>query len=109
MTGNEYQELAMRTINPNLTNYEQLINSCLGLSGEVGEYNDLVKKALFQGHPIIYENVKKELGDICWYLSLACEALGFELDEIMQKNIDKLKQRYPDGFTELDSVYREEN
>ena len=108
MTGSEYQELAMRTINPKLTHREQLMNSCLGLSGEVGEYNDLVKKAAFQGHPVIYGNIKKELGDILWYVALACYAWDFDMDEVMQKNIDKLKQRYPDGFKEADSLFREE-
>lgn len=118
MTGNEYQQLAMRTNDrantPRLTNaisnchtitIAQLINGVLGLTGEAGEVSDLVKKGIFHEKGIDLEHLKKELGDCAWYLAMICDACGFTLNDVMQTNIDKLKARYPEGF----DTYRANN
>lgn len=75
-----------------------ILNGCLGLSGEVGEFNDLVKKMIFHEKKVEQEHLKKELGDCCWYLAMICQSFGWDMDEIMQMNVDKLKARYPEGF-----------
>ena len=106
MTINEYQELAMTTLNPELNKKDVLINSVMGLCGESGEAIDIVKKWLAQGHELDKERLKKELGDIAWYLAEAATVLDFTLEEILQENIDKLKKRYPDGFKVKKSVER---
>lgn len=118
MTGNEYQQLAMRT-NDGLNRLRledaianqgdilvsQLLNGALGLTGEAGEVSDLVKKGIFHEKGIDLERLKKELGDCAWYLAMICDACGFALDDVMQTNIDKLKERYPEGF----DTYRANN
>lgn len=118
MTGNEYQQLAMRT-NDGLNRLRledaianqgdilvsQLLNGALGLTGEAGEVSDLVKKGIFHEKGIDLEHLKKELGDCAWYLAMICDACGFALDDVMQTNIDKLKARYPEGF----DTYRANN
>lgn len=106
MTINEYQELAMTTLNPELTKKDVLINSVMGLCGESGEAIDIVKKWMAQGHKLDKEHLTKELGDIAWYLAEAATALEFPLDDILQANIDKLKKRYPDGFDAQKSLVR---
>lgn len=106
---NNYQELAMRTMNKNAKKEKQIINAALGLAGESGEVADLIKKWQFQGHELSAEKVKNELGDICWYIALMATALDFTLDEVLQMNIDKLKNRYPDGFEVERSIERHEN
>jgi NTP pyrophosphatase (non-canonical NTP hydrolase) len=106
MESNVYQKEAMRTLNPKLNPQEVLVNSVMGLCGESGEAVDLVKKHLFQGHPLDEEHLKKELGDIAWYLAEACTALNVNLDEVLQGNLDKLAKRYPDGFSTADSEKR---
>lgn len=106
MTINEYQELAMTTLNPELTKKDVLINSVMGLCGESGEAIDIVKKWMAQGHELDKEHLTKELGDIAWYLAEAATALEFPLDDILQSNIDKLKKRYPDGFDAQKSLVR---
>ena len=123
MQGNEYQKLAMRTNDHRATarlldkaemiesfkqvklgidteNYDfgGILNACLGLSGEVGEFNDMIKKWIFHEKELDVEHAKKEAGDICWYLAMLCESFGWNLDEIIQMNVDKLKARYPEGF-----------
>ena len=105
MTGNEYQKLAMRTANEKCFN---LANAGLGLSGEAGEATDIIKKHLFHGHELEKEHLAKELGDVMWYIALVATIIGCDLDEIMQMNIDKLKARYPEGFSEYDSQHRAE-
>lgn len=95
---NEYQSLAMTTRNPALHPQEMLLNSVMGLCGESGEVIDLVKKHLFQGHPLDKTQLVQELGDVAWYLAEAADALEIPLEEIFQKNIQKLRQRYPQGF-----------
>lgn len=106
MTINKYQELAMTTLNPELTKKDVLINSVMGLCGESGEAIDIVKKWMAQGHELDKEHLTKELGDIAWYLAEAATALEFPLDDILQANIDKLKKRYPDGFDAQKSLVR---
>lgn len=107
MTINEYQRLAMRTSNKELANMGHLENGVLGIAGESGEVADLVKKHLFQGHPLDVQHIVKELGDICWYIAEAATAIGYDLETIMQMNIDKLKARYPEGFDAERSLHRE--
>lgn len=108
MTINEYQELAMRTLNPELSRKDVLINSVMGLCGESGEAIDIVKRWLAQGHELDREHLAKELGDIAWYLAEAATALDIPLEDIFQSNIDKLKKRYPEGFDAERSIIRPE-
>ena len=87
----------------------RLLTAALGLTAESGEFTEVVKKIILQGKPYNEENVfhmKRELGDICWYLAQACMALDTSFDEIMEMNVDKLKARYPGG--EFD-VHKSEN
>lgn len=98
MTINEYQKNALRTANKSLTSFQQLENGVMGLNGEAGECIDILKKHLFQGHELDREHIAKELGDIAWYLALSASAIGYDLETIMQMNVDKLRARYPDGF-----------
>lgn len=106
MNINEYQALAMTTLNPELSKKDVLINSVMGLCGESGEAIDIVKKWLAQGHALDKEHLMKELGDIAWYLAEAATALDLSLDDVLQANIDKLKKRYPDGFDSQKSQVR---
>lgn len=101
---NEYQQLAMRTLNKELTKKDLLINSMMGLNGEAGEAIDIVKKHLFHGHNLDKENLIKELGDIAWYLAEAAYSLDMDLEDIFRLNIEKLKKRYPEGFSVADSI-----
>ena len=87
----------------------RLLSAALGLTAESGEFTEVVKKIILQGKPYNEENVfhmKRELGDICWYLAQACMALDTTFDEIIEMNVDKLKARYPGG--EFD-VHNSEN
>lgn len=106
MQVNEYQELAMTTLNPALSKKDMLINSVMGLCGESGEAIDIVKKWLAQGHELDRAHLAKELGDIAWYLAEAAAALELPLETILQGNLDKLKKRYPDGFAAKNSRER---
>lgn len=106
MTVNEYQKLALTTLNPKLSKADVLINGVMGLCGEAGEAIDLVKKHLHQGHELDREGLKKELGDIAWYLAETAWALDLSLEEVFQGNIDKLKARYPEGFDSEKSIHR---
>ena len=108
MTINEYQKLAMKTLNPELSEKDVLINGVMGLCGESGEAIDIVKKWLAQGHELDKEKLAKELGDICWYLAETATALGCSLDDIMSANIEKLRKRYPEGFDSERSIHRSE-
>ena len=107
MTINEYQKLAMTTLNPSLSEKDILINGVMGLCGEAGEAIDIVKKHLAQGHELDCEHLIDELGDIAWYLAETATILGISLEEVLQRNIDKLKARYPEGFDTEKSQNRE--
>ena len=106
MTINEYQKLAMTTLNPELSKKDVLINSVMGLCGEAGEAIDIVKKWLAQGHELDKEHLAKELGDIAWYLAEAATALELPLEDILRANLEKLKKRYPEGFEAGRSLQR---
>jgi len=106
---NEYQKLAMTTLNRELSSKEILINGVMGLCGESGEAINIVKKYVAQGHDLDKEHLAKELGDIAWYLAETATALGISLETILQMNIDKLKKRYPDGFSSEKSKVRKSN
>ena len=108
MTINEYQQFAMTTLNPELSERDVLINGVMGLCGESGEAIDLVKKWLAQGHELDREKLAKDLGDICWYLAETATAIGYDLEDIMAANIEKLKKRYPQGFEAKRSIHRSE-
>lgn len=122
MTPNEYQELAMRTNDGNanyrlrqakVENIEYdvggIFNACLGLSGEVGEFNDMIKKWVFHEKELDIEHLKKECGDILWYIAMMCHSFNWNMEEIMETNIEKLKSRYPDGFDINLANHRKEN
>ena len=106
MTVNEYQKMALTTLNPALGKQDVLINGVMGLCGESGEAIDIVKKHLAQGHPLDRDGLIKERGDVAWYLAETAYALDVSLDEVFQRNIDKLKARYPEGFDASRSVER---
>lgn len=108
MTINEYQNLAMRTLNPELDKKDILINGVMGLCGEAGEAIDFVKKHLAQGHNLDRDALIKELGDVAWYLAETAYALNVPLEEVLERNIEKLRARYPDGFCTEQSINRDE-
>ena len=90
-------------------NVQKLMTAAFGLTAESGEFTEVVKKIILQGKPYNDENVyhmKRELGDICWYLAQACMALDTDFNEVLQMNFDKLSARYPEGTFD---VYRSEN
>ena len=107
MTGNEYQALAARTINLGLTSEGQRMHALHGMAAEIGELHSLYQKA-YQGHTMNEEHAKKEVGDILWMIAEYCTANGWNLDDIMQLNIDKLRVRYPEGFDAEHSLHRKE-
>ena len=106
MTVQEYQELAMRTKNNDLTREQHLIDGVLGLCGESGEVSDMLKKHLFQGHDFKKDDLINELGDVMWYIALICESQHLSMNGIMVRNIDKLEKRYKDGFSVEASINR---
>jgi NTP pyrophosphatase (non-canonical NTP hydrolase) len=88
---------------------ERLLTAAVGMSAEAGEFTEVVKKIIFQGKPVNEENLfhlKRELGDIMWYVAQACMGLNVSLDEVIEMNVDKLRSRYPGG--EFD-VHHSEN
>lgn len=106
LTANAYQKQAMATLNPALGKKDILINGVMGLCGEAGEAIDLVKKHLHQGHELDRQALKKELGDIAWYLAETAYALDLTLEDVLTANLEKLKARYPEGFDTERSVQR---
>lgn len=103
---NEYQRLAQRTCNAK-SKTDKIINGVLGLNGESGEVTDIVKKYYFQGHELDKDKIIDELGDVMWYIAEICTALDVSIAEVAELNIEKLKERYPDGFESERSVNRE--
>ena len=108
MTLNEYQKLAMRTINTELDASETLLNGCMGICGEAGELIDTLKKHRAQGHTLDAAHMLDELGDVMWYVAEVAYALGVDLDDVGKHNIAKLSKRYPEGFSVERSINRED-
>lgn len=107
MEFNEYQQLAERTAQNIQDSKERFINFAFGLAGETGEVIDCLKKHLFHGHALDKEKLKIELGDILWYIATTAMTAGIPLEEIATANIEKLKARYPNGFSQERSINRE--
>lgn len=112
MKANEYQELAARTLidKPDfeITPEQVMIAwNALGLAGEAGEVADLVKKGIFHQHGIDREKMKKELGDVAWYLSALCKEFDLTLEEVLSHNIEKLKARFPEGYSAERTTFKE--
>lgn len=108
MTINEYQQEALRTEGGYVGCNGALINGVLGLCGESGECADIVKKHLFQGHTLDTDHLIEELGDVAWYLATTAASQGYTLEYVLQNNVEKLRKRYPDGFSADRSIHREE-
>lgn len=108
MEMNEYQELASRTINKELLPYELEKHALHGMVGEIGELHSIYQKQ-YQGHPVLIGNLKKELGDLLWFIAEYCTTFGWKLDEVATLNIEKLKSRYPEGFEVDKSLHRNED
>ena len=111
MSPNEYQKLASRTLieKPDfeISDKDVMISwSAIGLAGEAGEVADLVKKGIYHQQGIDKGKMKKELGDVLWYLSALCTEFDFTLEEVMQHNVDKLKARFPEGYSPERTTFR---
>lgn len=111
MNATEYQRLAARTLidrpDFDITPEQVMIVWCaVGLAGEAGEIMEHIKKGIFHQHGLDREKVRKECGDLAWYLAGLCTTLGLDLGDVMQANIDKLRQRYPNGWSSADSIRR---
>jgi NTP pyrophosphatase (non-canonical NTP hydrolase) len=88
---------------------ERILTAAIGISAEGGEFAEIVKKCIFQGKPMDDDaqyHMKRELGDILWYIVQACIALNISLEDVIDTNIDKLEARYPDGFEAFRSNHR---
>ena len=107
----EYQELALRTASKeSLVDESTMLNAAaLGLNGEAGEIADHVKKLMFHGHPLddtTRDKIAKEIGDILWYCAMAARGIGLDLGDVATMNVEKLRKRYPDGFSTERSLNR---
>lgn len=91
----------------NETGNIRLMHAMIGMCTESGEIQDQLKKHIFYGKPLDKTNLVEELGDLMWYVGIMCSELGVGLDEVMEKNIAKLKKRYGDKFTEAAALKRD--
>lgn len=103
---NKYVHEAMRTKNNELNHKLQLLDGACGLAGESGEVVDAIKKYNFQGHDLDKVEIENELGDVLWYVALICDTLSINLEEVAKNNLEKLRTRYPEGFSAEDSLKR---
>ena len=108
LTLDKYQSLAARTAGAGGDGERRLIIAALGLAGEAGEFANLVKKHTAHGHDIPPETFADELGDVLWYLAEAATSCGISLGDLAQQNVEKLRRRYPEGFSEERSRNRED-
>ena len=107
MEANIYQVLAARTINPELTKIQLEHHALHGMVSEIGEVHGIYQK-VYQGHELEDEHLKKEIGDLLWFIAEYCTVKGWPLSGVMQLNIDKLKARFPEGFEADKSLNRKE-
>ena len=104
---NEYQQLASRTMSKDITAAEAATHALHGMVSEIGELHGIYQK-FYQGHDMDAEHVRRELGDLLWFIAEYCTANMWLLEDIMQLNIDKLKARYPEGFETEKSLHRKD-
>jgi len=107
MNFSEYQTAAARTIRADMLDWEIESHALHGMVAEIGELHGIFQK-VYQGHPATDEHLKKELGDLLWFIAEYCTARGWELGDIAQMNIDKLLARYPEGFDADKSLHRKD-
>lgn len=106
MTLSDYQSAAERTINAKLSSPERLLDAAAGLAEESGEILGLVRKHVFQSHPLARERLESELGDALWCLAITAGSAGLSLEQVAAANVAKLRARYPDGYTDNASKER---
>lgn len=107
MNINMYQQLAARTINPKNTHIQSLLHALHGMSAEVGEIHSIYQKS-YQGHEVDDDDLKAELGDLLWFCAEYCTAQGWDMEQVCIENIEKLRKRFPKGFSAERSLHREE-
>lgn len=107
MNINMYQTLAARTINQAISQIQTLLHALHGMSAEVGEIHSIYQKS-YQGHEVDDDDLKAELGDLLWFCAEYCTAQGWDMEQICVKNIEKLRARYPKGFSAERSLHREQ-
>lgn len=100
---NEYQEFCKATAKKFQSKDEELCAWGLGIAGEAGDVASCIKKVIFHKNEAIKDGIKENIGDVFWYAAMICNVLGWNLEEILNENIQKLKDRYPAGFTEKDA------
>ena len=105
MTGNEYQKLALQTADTS-DRWTLFVNGVLRISEEAGEVTDMYKEMKFQGHNYVTGDFIREVGDVLWYAAVILYALGFTMEDAMKMNIEKLQERYPEGFSIERSINR---
>lgn len=98
MTLDQFQQAALRTVNPSLDERDRLLDASAGLAEEAAELLGLVRKQVFQDRDAGADRLREELGDVLWCLAVASHTLGFSLSEIAEANQEKLVKRHPDGF-----------
>ena len=106
MTLDEYELAATRTLNAALDERERLMDAAAGLAEEAGEVLGQVRKHLYQQRPLDRERLTTELGDALWCLTIAAQSIGVSLSDVARANIEKLRRRYPDGFSNEASAQR---
>lgn len=106
MNWTDYQRACERTVPADMTTTTRLANFALGLCGEAGEAGEAVKKHLFHGHDLDVPKLRKELGDVLWYVATLATTAGLSLEDVADANIAKLSARYPDGFSTEASIAR---
>ena len=99
----EYQKLCKLTARKGKDVNEDLCAWGLGVSGEAGDISSCIKKLVFHKNDAIKDGIKENIGDIMWYVSMICNSLGWDLNEVLEENIKKLKERYPKGFGEVEA------
>ena len=109
MHSSQYQTEVLRTANIEIRSELEILSELgLGITGEAGEVADIIKKHLYQGHKMDVEHLAEELGDVCWYIAVLSDIYGFQFEELFDRNIAKLRKRYPDGFSAEQSINRSE-
>ena len=103
-----YQTETEKTAGDHSNFYDEITNWTLGLTGEAGEVANIIKKTVFHGHDFDRGAIKDELGDCIWYIARMADSMGIPLSEIAEHNLNKLRKRYPDGFSKERSINREE-